>query len=328
MRQVVYVASSESKQIHVLTINKNGKMTLLQELTLQGKAQSMKIGYNAKYLYVGVCQNFAIITYIISPESKLIQQTITDIPVTPTNIEIDHYGRLLFIPSYHKGNLMVLPINQRGIPQVPIQVIGNLKHPHDSKVSFDNSRLFVPCLGDDSIRVYIINKNGNLTEDLSNKIFTNKNSGPRHLVFSKNNNVFYCLNELDATINVYSAREPYKQKQNIKIFPTELKIKAWAADIHITPNCNHLYASERSTNIIRHFKITSSGEQLLPMEAYSTETQPRSFNIDKSGNFLLVAGQKSDHIIVYKIDSITGDLRALDRYLVGKGPIWITTHEV
>ncbi|MGP1956279.1 MAG: 6-phosphogluconolactonase [Arsenophonus sp. NC-PE1-MAG3] len=328
MKQVVYVATPESKQIHVWSIDKKGKLILLQQLILPGEVQPMQISRDGRQLYVGIHPNFGIITYLISPEGKIKQQAITAIPGNPTHIEIDKLGRWLFISSYHQGNLMVLPIDQRGVAQSAIQVIYDLKHPHSSGVNFDNSRLFVPCLGEDHIRIYAINNNGYLTEHIAQRIKTNKGAGPRHLTFLPNQNVFYCLNELDATINVYSAFEPYKQMQNCNILPAVSECKPWAADIHITPNGRHLYASERSSSIIRHFKVTAEGLKLLPMMSYKTETQPRGFDIDQSGNFLLAAGQKSNYIVVYKINAVTGALQTLDRYAVNTGPIWITTHSI
>ncbi|BGI50739.1 MAG: 6-phosphogluconolactonase [Arsenophonus endosymbiont of Ceratovacuna japonica] len=325
MKQVVYVSSTESKQIHVWLMDENGKLTLLQQLTLPYEVQPMKIHCNGRYLYVGIRPYFAIITYLISDEGKLTQQKITNLPSTPTHIEIEKQGRYLFIPSYHQGNLLVLSIDQYGNAQSPIQIIKNLKCPHASGVNFDNSRLFVTCLGEDRIRVYIISNNGHLIERSADKLITNKGSGPRHLAFSPNNNVLYCLNELNATINVYSIFKPYHNKQNYTILPYNIIKKPWAADIHITPNGNHLYASERSTSIIRHFKVEKNGLTLLPMDIYSTENQPRGFNVDQSGHFLLVAGQKSNYISVYKINIITGILQKLNSYLVGKGPTCITT---
>ncbi|MGP1931332.1 MAG: 6-phosphogluconolactonase [Arsenophonus sp. ET-YP4-MAG3] len=327
MKQIVYVASSESKQIHVWRIDEEGKMTLLQQLTLPGEVQPMQISHDNQHLYVGIRPNFAIITYLISIEGKLNQQAIISIPVSPTHIEIDHHGNWLFISSYHQGSLVVLPINQYGIVQSSIQIIDNLKHPHASGIFFDNSRLFVTCLGEDCIRIYTINKNGYLNEEIAYRITTNKGAGPRHLAFSPNKNAFYCLNELNATINVYSKFEPYQQKQNCAILPLSPERMLFAAaDIHITPNGKYLYVSERSTSIIRYFEVTMDGLKLSPMTIYPTETQPRSFNIDKTGNFLLVAGQKSNHIAVYKINIITGALKMLNRYLVGKSPTWVTVN--
>ena len=46
-------------------------------------------------------------------------------------------------------------------------------------------------------------------------------------------------------------------------------------------------------------------------------------NIDPNGNFVIAAGQKSDHLSVHAINSETGELKLLDRYESGKDPNWI-----
>lgn len=53
MKQVVYVASPESKQIHVWILDEKGKLTLLQQLTLPGEVQPMQISPDGRHLYVG-----------------------------------------------------------------------------------------------------------------------------------------------------------------------------------------------------------------------------------------------------------------------------------
>ncbi len=41
---------------------------------------------------------------------------------------------------------------------------------------------------------------------------------------------------------------------------------------------------------------------MLSKEGFQpTETQPRGFNVDHSGKYLIAAGQKSHHISVYEI---------------------------
>ncbi|SVK54606.1 6-phosphogluconolactonase [Acinetobacter baumannii] len=57
---------------------------------------------------------------------------------------------------------------------------------------------------------------------------------------------------------------------------------------------------------------------------YPTEAQPRGFNIDHSGRFVISSGQKSDHIAVHEIDQASGQLTMLARYPVGKGPMWVS----
>jgi 6-phosphogluconolactonase len=62
---------------------------------------------------------------------------------------------------------------------------------------------------------------------------------------------------------------------------------------------------------------------LAPIDSYPTEKQPRAFNIDPSGRYLLAVGQLSNSMTVYAIDNATGKLTRLKEYPVGKNPNWI-----
>jgi 6-phosphogluconolactonase len=54
-----------------------------------------------------------------------------------------------------------------------------------------------------------------------------------------------------------------------------------------------------------------------------TEAQPRGFNIDSSGRYLLAVGQLSHALSSYQIDASTGHLTKLKDYPMGKNPNWI-----
>ena len=54
-----------------------------------------------------------------------------------------------------------------------------------------------------------------------------------------------------------------------------------------------------------------------------TEKQPRGFNIDSTGQFIVVSGEKSDMLAVYSIQAENGALRAIGRYPTGKGANWV-----
>jgi 6-phosphogluconolactonase len=54
-----------------------------------------------------------------------------------------------------------------------------------------------------------------------------------------------------------------------------------------------------------------------------TEKQPRGFNIDPSGRFVVVSGEQSDMIASYAIDPDSGALKQIGRYPTGKGANWV-----
>jgi 6-phosphogluconolactonase len=54
-----------------------------------------------------------------------------------------------------------------------------------------------------------------------------------------------------------------------------------------------------------------------------TERQPRGFNIDPTGHFIVVSGEKSDMLGVYSIEAGSGALKPIGRFPTGKGANWV-----
>lgn len=107
------------------------------------------------------------------------------------------------------------------------------------------------------------------------------------------------------------------------VMPAGSKDKPWAADIHLTPDGRFLYASERTSSTIAAFRVNGDSGKLALIGNYPTETQPRGFNIDPEGKYLLAVGQKSHSMSTYEIDQKTGALRRLSHLDVGKNPNWV-----
>ena len=62
---------------------------------------------------------------------------------------------------------------------------------------------------------------------------------------------------------------------------------------------------------------------LTSIDSYPTEKQPRGFNIDPIGRYLLSVGQLSNSMTSYAIDKATGKLTKLKEYPMGKNPNWV-----
>jgi 6-phosphogluconolactonase len=81
------------------------------------------------------------------------------------------------------------------------------------------------------------------------------------------------------------------------------------ADIHVSPNGQFLYGSNRGHDSIVSFKIDEKNGKLEYIEHISTGGKtPRNFAIDPTGQFLLAANQNSDSIVVFRIDEKSGKL--------------------
>lgn len=326
MKQIVYTASPESQQIHAWQLNDDGVLTLLQVVDVPGQVQPMVVSPDHRFLYVGVRPEFRVIAYKIDSEGKLKEAGHAALPGSPTHISTDRQGRFIFVGSYNNACVSVTPVGEDGLPGEPLQVISGLEGCHSANIDRHNKTLFVPALKQDRICLFDLQENGQLQPHKQAQIDTVAGAGPRHMVFHPNQQYAYCVNELDSTVDVWqlnNVRGEVERVQSLDMMPAGFSATRWAADIHLTPDGRHLYSCDRTASILTVFSVSEDGG-LLTVEGHQpTETQPRGFNIDNQGKYLVVAGQKSHHIAVYKIAGEQGLLQPLARYAVGQGPMWV-----
>src|SRR5262249_51849132 len=150
-------------------------------------------------------------------------------------------------------------------------------------------------------------------------------AGPRHFVYHPNGKLVYVIGELDGTVYVFdynAATGDLKQKQAISARPPGFTGKPSAADLHIKPERKFLYGSERTSSTLAGFSVDPAAGTLTAIGSVPTEKQPRGFNIDSTGRYLLAVGQLSHGLSSYSIDPASGKLTKLKEYPMGKNPNW------
>ena len=84
------------------------------------------------------------------------------------------------------------------------------------------------------------------------------------------------------------------------------RVTRQGADIHLTPDGQYLYVSNRGHDSIAVFAIDADQGTLTHIDNVPTQGKiPRSFEIDPTGHFLLAQNQKSDNIVIFRIDQNT-----------------------
>jgi 6-phosphogluconolactonase len=231
--------------------------------------------------------------------------------------------------------MSILPVNKNGTIDSAIQVKQHegkgfdtirqkSPHVHASYFSNQNTYLYTTDLGLDKIFIYNFNaKKGFLSTSKGNYKTIASGAGPRHIAFSKNEEYFYALLEMKGEIEVFKnfGSSDIHNIQNISTLPENFNGAAGSADIHISPDGNFLYASNRGvSNTIAIFSINKTDGKLSLVSHQSTlGVAPRNFNFDPTGNFLIVANQNSNEIVIFKRDKINGLLTDTgNRILVGK----------
>jgi len=262
----------------------------------------------------------------------------------PCYVSIDKTGKWVFAGNYSSGSLAVLPVRTNGGLDSTSQVIQHEgssvvegrqdeAHVHATFLSPDNKTLYVPDLGMDKLMLYKFNnKTGQLTEAGMPYIITEPGSGPRHFDIHPNGKYAYLIQELTGIITVFEIAKDgsLESIQDISGLPREYDGPVGSADIHVSPDGKFLYCSNRGeSNTIGILKVNPQTGMLAWIGDQSTMGKtPRNFNFDPTGNYLLVANQNSDEIVVFKRNKETGLLTDTGKRISVPNPVcikWIST---
>ncbi|HSR88179.1 MAG TPA: lactonase family protein [Pontiella sp.] len=244
------------------------------------------------------------------------------------HISIDQTGQCLMAACYGSGSVSAFRIREDGsLSDLSSyhQHAGSGDHPqrqtgphaHSIIPNPANTHAYAPDLGIDKIMIYKLHPGtGTLTEPAFACI-PGGSMGPRHMKWSTDGSFAYVLNELDLSISVF---RPGKDAGSLVFIRTVSTLPEKAdksdmlsAEIRIHPNGQFIYASNRDLtkqgrDSISVFTRYEDGFQRLgtvPAEVW----MPRNFNIDPTGQWMLVGGQWSNDIAIFKVDPATGLLR-------------------
>jgi len=183
-------------------------------------------------------------------------------------------------------------------------------HVHQVLFSPDKKYVISNDLGEDKTYIYDYDATAQQPLKFKTSIKTNAGSGPRHLVFSPNGKYAYLAHEFNGKISAFSYKNGnLTLQQEVETVAKDFKGNIDAADIHISADGKFLYESNRGdANNISVFTVEKDGK-LKFVETVSTLGKgPRNFSIDPSGNFLLVAHQYTNDVVIFNRNAKTGKL--------------------
>ncbi|MBO0734169.1 MAG: beta-propeller fold lactonase family protein, partial [Methylocapsa sp.] len=338
-------------EIGTYALQSDGSLKSEKRIKAETSVRPMAVSPDKRFLIAAVnsrpCQAFS---FIIDPGSGALRLAGKCPLAGSTYISLDRSGRFLFAVSYSDGLIGVNPAGADGRAGEPLQVIPTARNPHSIRIDNSNRFVFVPHLGTDQVFQFLFDQwSGRLAANTPPVLQLKQGTGPRHLVISQDNRFVYVLNELTGTVTTLaldSGTGLLSELESISILPSDSKLvpgmprgaggtvganqvprnidnDIWAADLHLTPNGCFLYASERTTSTIGAFRVDGVTGKLSYLGSTPTEKQPRGFNIDPAGRFIVASGEKSDMLAVYAIEAESGALKAIGRYPGGNGANWV-----
>lgn len=255
----------------------------------------------------------------------------------PCYIAVDKKNKWLAAGNYSGGSITVFPIKKDGSIEPFTQLVKHIgkgpdssrqrsAHVHASLFSPQGDFLLSPDLGMDKVMIYPFRGTpvSPLNESKVSFAKTTPGGGPRHLSFHPIRRWAYLVEEMSGSVVVFDyAKGKLSQKQRIMSHPDTSKGPFGSADLHVSPDGKFLYASNRAAeNNLAIFKINERNGKLETVGYQSTLGQtPRNFVIDPTGNFLLVANQNSDNIVIFKRDKETGLLTETGEQIAVPRPV-------
>ncbi|MGD6858621.1 MAG: beta-propeller fold lactonase family protein [Enterobacteriaceae bacterium] len=314
-KSILYVSSLKSKKIFVWKLNTNGKLNLLQILNIRYNIYDITINNKNNFLYVTTRPEPKLV--ILKIKNNFCLSFVKIFNLKDISTYIKYYNNKIYSVSYRFNSLSVYNIYDNKIEMS--EYLNNLPGCHSIKI-LKNS-LIIPCLKSDNIFFFKINKKNKLDTKKLNFVSLPKKSGPRNIAIHPNKSYIYSINELKGTVTLIKMdKKKIKILDNYNIYFKKKLKDCWSSDIKISKDGKNLYCSDRLSSTIHIFNILKKGKLKL-IKIFKTEKTPKNFVIDKTNKFIIVIGQKSNFISVYK--KRNNNIFLKSRNFTGIEPVWI-----
>lgn len=343
-----YTKSGANDGIYVYDFNsQSGEVNLKSKVSGEENPSYLAISKDGKHVYaVNEVKNGGISSFRFNSASGELTflNRVGSGGDSPCYVSVDDNNKYVFAGNYGSGSLAAIPLKEDGSlgtgPQF-IQHEGSSidkgrqqgPHVHCTVLSPDNHYLLTADLGTDQVSIYQFDASKvsqPLTPAAPPFVSVKAGSGPRHITFHPSSKYAYLIHEMGSMVTVFDYKNgQLAEKQTITMLSPDFKGKVGAADIHISPDGKFLYGSNRgNANELVIFSINKKGLLSYVGRQPALGKAPRNFAIDPSGNFLLVANQDSNEIIVFKRDKKTGLLTPTEGKIQLSKPVCMKFVEV
>lgn len=257
-------------------------------------------------------------------------------------LALDATGRFMAGSNYGGGSVTVWEIGEDkiGIGE-PVATMALEKAAHSSLFSPGNGFLLVPATTPNKVfQLKFDAKSGEVSANdlpaFSGPTGEGTAQQPRHIIFHPNGEIAYTTLERESPgVGVWKWDESSGQLellQNIITFPENWEGVITTADLHLTPDAKFLYVSNRDLtdrkavtgdSSIVGFKVDPETFMLEMIGHTPCPQVPRSFAIDRAGEYVYVAGQTAGKLAAYRLNDETGELSLIEEIETGKGPNWV-----
>ncbi len=342
-KSIFYIGSGQKGPDASITLAElnlqNGEISIKDTVNNCSGPGYLAISSNKRNLYAVSADNKINAFSIGSDHHLAFQNAMSSFGENPCHISVHPTGTMVYTANYSGGTFSAYSVAKDGsIDKViftdqyrgsgPNTKRQDRSHAHYATPTPNGKFVLVTDLGADKIMNYKVSvKKNKLVPNPKQPYFTSAaGAGPRHLVIHPSGKYLFLLNELTATVTACSLDKDgvIKEIASYQTAPQDLSVGNTSAAIHLHPNGKFVYVSNRGYNAIGAFKIMEDGRLEKVGDVRQGIQIPRDFNIDPTGKFMVVANQTKNNLVVYSVNSETGELSFLHESVDTKEPICIT----
>lgn len=336
-----YANLGQNDGIYVYDFNsETGDFNLKSKVSGEGNPSYLAVSRDGKFVYsLNEFKNGEVSAFAFNPVSGELKflNRVSSGGDNPCYISVDDKNRYVIVGNYGSGSLIAISLKKDGSLSADNQFIQQegssiMKgrqsgpHVHSTVLSPDNRYLLTPNLGTDKVSIYKFDASQSsqpLTPADQAFISVKPGSGPRHITFHPNVKYVYLIHEMECMITAFDyANGKLVEKQTITMLSPDFKGKVGAADIHVSPDGKFLYGSNRGdANEVVIYAIDNDGKLSYAGRESTQGKTPRNFAIDPTGNFLLVANQNTNDVVIFKRDQKTGLLTPTGKNIQVSRPV-------
>ncbi len=309
-----------------------------EELSTIETANASFLAINDKYIYA-VNENDSasagVTSFAFDPKSGHINQIVQQNNYSSYPCHIVKGNGFVATANYGGGEISLFTSGKSGelnslVEQISFESADDPRpsHIHCLIFSPDKDFLFATDLGKDSIYRFEVESPGWLADGkpslkrLYPAVSLPKSSGPRHMAFDKGGRYSYLINELSGMINVYYYNDGHLEE--IQSILSDIHGGKGGADIHISHDGKHLYASNRlKDDGIAIFDISADTGLLTFKDYVRTGIHPRNFCISPNDKYVLVACRDRGAVEIYERNKETGALVLYGNKIELNSPVFV-----
>jgi 6-phosphogluconolactonase len=252
------------------------------------------------------------------------------------HVALNRTGRVLLAADYAGGSAAsFLVTNGQLSPAVwsehytahgPNPARQQSAHAHFASFSPGNRFAYMNDLGGDCIHIYSLNSETAMLTP-AGTYHAKPGAGPRTLRFHSNGHTAYSINELDSTVDVLEWKKADGSltfKTRIDLLPGDYHGLTNACDTVITRDGRFVYFANRGNNSLYFFHANEKTGTLTPGGRFDCGGKnPRSFTLDPTERWILVANLSSNQISVFARNPETGALATEGKNFPAAAPMCI-----